>query len=444
MDVVLLARIQFALTIYFHFIYPPITIGLGVLLVIIGWMKLRTNEPIYDRLSKFWTKIFAINFSVGVATGIVMEFEFGTNWSNYARYVGDIFGSPLAAEALFAFFMESVFLGVMIFGRNKVSPKTYFFSSFMVALGAALSAFWIIVANSWMQTPAGYELVPPDAPTKAVITDFWAAVFNPSTLQRYVHVIFAAWLTGGFFALSGSAYYLIKKRDMEFAKKSFKISLWFVAIMSLLQLVTGHWSADGVADHQPTKLAAFEGHYKTGPADLYLFGWVDEANQKVYGIKLPGFTSFLVDWDFASPLPGLDKTDKKDWPPVQVVFQVYHLMVAMGMLMILVSWLGIYYLYKGTLYDKKWFLKLSLVMFLAPQLANMFGWSAAEIGRQPWAVYGILRTSDAISPVVESGQIWFSLILFTLIYLLIGAIYVYLVVKEIKKGPEEDSGAATA
>ena len=261
----ILARVQFGVTAGFHFLYPPLSIGLGVLMVVMEGLYLRTKKPMYEQMARFYTRIFALTFAIGVATGIVLEFEFGTNWSTYSRYVGDIFGSPLAAEALFAFFLESTFLGILIFGWDRVGPKFHFFATFCVALGAVMSAFWIIVANSWMQTPAGFEIVGEGENMRAVITDFWAMVFNPSSLERYSHVLSASMGTGAFFVMSISAYYLLKKKYVDFAKASLKIALVFAILSALLQLFTGHLSAMGITYDQPEKLAAFEGHYKTGP-----------------------------------------------------------------------------------------------------------------------------------------------------------------------------------
>jgi cytochrome d ubiquinol oxidase subunit I len=356
----LLARVQFAITAGFHFLYPPISIGLGLLLVFMQWKFLKTRNKLYESIVRFWVKVFGLVFAVGVSTGIVMEFEFGTNWATYSRYVGDIFGSPLAAEALFAFFLESVFLGVLIFGRDRVSPRIHFLSTVLVALGATLSAFWIIVANSWMQTPGAegevFRIVGEGGARRAEIIDFWKMVFNPSTLERFTHVISAAWLTGSFFVISISAYYLVKKKHVDFAKSSLKIALSLALVASLLQLVTGHAHAVEVAKYQPAKLAAYEGHYNTGPGNMYLFGWVDEQNQKVNGVGIPGMLSWLTYFDSEKPLTGLNEFPQEDRPPVQAVFQTYHLMVALGMLMILLAVVASFQRIRGKLFDTRWLL----------------------------------------------------------------------------------------
>ncbi len=433
----LLARIQFGVTAGFHFLYPPMSIGLALIMVIMEWRYLKTKNPLFEIMTKFWTKVFALTFAVGVATGIVMEFEFGTNWATYSRYVGDIFGSPLAAEALFAFFLESVFLGVLLFGWNIVSPKMHFFSTLMVALGSTLSAFWILVANSWMHTPTGFEIVTENGITRAIITDFWAMVFNPSTLDRLTHTVSAAWLTGAFLVMSISAWYILKKRHIDFAKSSFKIALFLAIFASLFQLFTGHNSAIGVTKYQPAKLAAFEGHFNTAPADLYLFGWVNEQEQKVHGIAIPGFLSYMVHFDASKPVTGLNDIPQDEWPPLQATFQTYHLMIAIGMLFIGLTLISLFLLIRKKLFDMKWLMMIFVPAFILPHIANIMGWCSAEIGRQPWAVQGILKTSDAISKVVTAEQVWFSLILFSLIYIILLVLFVYLLLKKIKHGPEE-------
>jgi cytochrome d ubiquinol oxidase subunit I len=433
----LLARIQFAVTAGFHFLYPPISIGLGLLLVFMEWRFIRTKDELYQKMVRFWTKVFGLTFAVGVATGIVMEFEFGTNWATYSRYVGDIFGSPLAAEALFAFFLESVFLGVLLFGWDRVSPKVHFIATICVALGATLSAFWIIVANSWMQTPAGFQIVTENGITRAVITDFWAMVFNPSAMDRFTHVVSGAWLTGSFLVMSISAWYLLKNKYTEFAKSSMKFALGLIVFASLFQLFTGHISAIGVAQNQPAKLAAFEGHFDTKPADMYLIGWIEQDEREVHGIAVPKMLSWMVYLDGNKPVTGLNDFPRDQEPPLEVTFQTYHLMVALGMLMIALMLVALFYLWRGQLFEKKWLLWAFVPAFILPHIANLSGWVAAEVGRQPWAVQGILRTSDAISKVVSPEQVLSSLLMFTLIYIVLGFFFVYLLVKKIKHGPEE-------
>ena len=439
MDVEILSRLQFAFTIAFHYIYPPLSIGIAVNLVIMEAMYLKTKDKFFENMTKFWVKVFALTFAIGVATGIVMEFEFGTNWATYSRFVGDVFGSALAAEGIFAFFLESGFLAVLVFGWDKVGPKMHFFSTIMVSLGSMFSAVWIVVANSWQQTPAGFHIVGEGINARAEITDFWAMVFNPSSVDRLLHVVSGAWLAGAFLIISVSAYYLLKDRHIRFAKASIKIALIVVMIASLFQLFTGHRSAVGVHENQPAKLAAMEAVFDDqANAPLYLFGWVDEDNQKVnFGIAIPGMLSYLIDFDTNTKVTGLNSFKEEDRPPVNIVFQSYHLMVAIGFTLIGISLLGIFFWWRGTLFKQRWMLWIFVFSVLLPQIANQIGWITAEVGRQPWIVYGLLRTSEGLSKAVEAGQVWFSLILFTLIYIGLFILFIYLLNEKIQHGPED-------
>lgn len=440
MDVEILARLQFAFTIAFHYIYPPLSIGLGLVMVIMEWKFLRTGNKIYETMARFWTRIFALIFGIGVATGVVMEFEFGTNWAKYSRYVGDIFGSALAAEGIFAFALESGFLGVLLFGWNRVKPKVHFIATIGVFLGSLFSAVWIVVANSWQQTPAGYTIVGEGMSARAEITDFWAMVFNPSSIDRLTHVWLGALLAGSFLVISVHAYYLLKDRYVELSKKALKIALVIATISALAQLYTGHRSADGVADNQPAKLAALEGHYEEyAPADMYLFGWVNQEKQKVSGLKLPGGLSLLVHFDAKEPIKGLNSFPADEIPgAVNAVFQFYHLMVLIGLLLIAITLFGTLQWWRGKIFNHRWFLRIMAFAVILPQLSNQLGWFAAEMGRQPWVVYGHLKTADALSESVNAGHVLFSLIFFTLIYLLLLILFFYLLNKKIRKGPYEE------
>jgi cytochrome d ubiquinol oxidase subunit I len=438
-DVELLSRIQFAFTIMFHYIFPPFSIGLGLLLVVYESLYVITKKKIYEKITRFWIKIFAANFSVGVASGIVMEFEFGTNWSTYSRFVGDIFGSPLAAEGIFAFFLESGFLAILLFGWNRVKPGMHLFATVMVALGSMLSGFWIVVANSWQQTPVAYEIVVDYGIRRAVITDFWAMVFNPSAMVRFTHVIFGAWIQGAFLVMSVSAYYLIKKIHIEFAQKSFAFALGLAALASLAQPLVGHEHAKVVAEWQPAKLAAFEGLYETQEeAPLYLLGWTDPETQKTSGIAIPGMLSFLVHGDTKGTVKGLNEFPKEDWPSVNGVFQSYHLMVSLGMLFIGATGLSLFLLARKKLFTPSWswLIKAYIPAVALPVLANQLGWISAERGRQPWIVQGLLRTSEGISKSIVATEVLISLILFVLVYILLFFVWLYVLDREIKHGPE--------
>jgi len=433
----ILARIQFAFTIAFHYIYPPLSIGLGLILVIMEGMYLKTGNKIYEQMTRFWIKIFALIFGIGVATGIIMEFEFGTNWATYSKYVGDIFGSALAAEGIFAFALESGFLGILLFGWNRVSSKVHFLSTLMVFLGSMFSAVWIVVANSWQQTPAGFHIVGEGMNTRAEITDFWAMVFNPSSVERLIHVWIGAFLAGAFLVLSVNAYYILKNKYLEIAKPSFKIALVVATIFSLAQLLAGDKSAEGVAKNQPAKLATMEAHYDSSAvADMYLLGWVNNTKQKATGIKIPGGLTFLLHQDFKTPITGLNAF-KPDERPTQVnaIFQMYHIMIAIGITLIALTLYASWQWKRGKLFDKRWLMVVFAWAVFLPQIANQAGWFTAEMGRQPWVVYGLLKTSDALSRTVSANQIIFSLILFTLVYITLFILFLYLLNKKIKHGP---------
>jgi cytochrome d ubiquinol oxidase subunit I len=456
MNVEILSRIQFAFTAAFHYLYPPLSIGLGVVLVMFEATWLRTRNPLYHNMARFWTKVFGLIFGLGVATGIVLEFEFGTNWATYSRFVGDIFGSALAAEGIFAFFLESGFLAILLFGWDKVGPKLHFFATCMVALGAHFSAVWIIVANSWQQTPAGSHLeiagqaVAPGQTFEAaelwqarmVIDDFWGVVFNPSSMDRLAHTLVAAWSAGAFLVISVAAFYLLRKRHLAFASASLKFGLLLALAASLLSLTTGHGSGAGVAKNQPSKLAAMEGIWETGPnAPLHPFGWVDTRGGHTHGPALPSALSLLAGGKPGHVVTGLNDIAPDLRPPVQATFQCFHLMVGIGLGLIALSFWGAWLWWRGQLTDStrpltRAFLILAVPSVLLPQLANQAGWFTAEIGRQPWIVWGYLRTSDGLSAIVRANQVLASLIGFGLIYLLLFALFLFLLHRKIQHGPE--------
>jgi cytochrome bd ubiquinol oxidase subunit I len=437
MDPVLLARILFAVTIGFHFIFPPITIGTAWLIFWHMTRYKRTGDETDRKLVRFWTKLFAITFSVGVATGIVMEFQFGTNWADYSRFVGDIFGAPLAAEGIFAFFLESTFVGVLLFGWKRFSTRTMWWSSLLVAIGATLSAFWIIVANSWMQTPTGYHIVG----GRAELTDFWAAVFNPSTIPRYLHTVDACLITGAFFMLGISAWYLLKQRDQEFAKRSLKVALIAGFIAAAIQIPIGHYHAVQVTHTQPAKLAAFEGLFETQKgAPLLIFGIPDAEQGKVHAaIEIPKLLSFLTSGSMDAEVKGLNDFPRDEWPPIGLTFFSFHLMFMLGMYFLGLTALGMFLLWRKKLFESKFFLRLALISIPLPIIANELGWISAEVGRQPWIVYGVFKTSEAISTSVPAGQVLFSIIMFSVIYALLFGVWLFLLRREVRKGPEQFS-----
>jgi len=439
MDPILLSRIQFGLTISFHYIYPPLSIGLGVILVLMEALYFKTRDPLFQQMTRFWTRIFGLTFALGVASGVVMEFQFGTNWSNYARFVGDVFGSALAAEGIFAFFLESGFLAILLFGWEKVSPRMHMFSTVMVALGAHFSAIWIVVADSWMQTPAGFHVVQGALRSRAEITDFWAMVFNPSSMIRLAHTVLGAWQAGAFLVLSVSAYYLLRRRHVDFAKASIRIGLVVALFASLGSLITGHESGLVVGKYQPAKLAAMEGHYPaSAPAGLTLFGWVDEERERFVGVSIPGLLSFLIHGDASKPVTGLHAFPRQDRPPVNPVFQTYHAMVGIGTALIGLSLLGAFLWWRGRLFETRWLLWVFVFAVLGPQAANQLGWFTAEVGRQPWIVYELMRTTDAVSPTVTASQVLASLVMFLMIYLALFMLFIYLLDHKIRSGPLAD------
>ncbi len=436
MDVLLLSRIQFAFTVAFHYIYPPLSIGLGVCLVIMEGLWLKTGNDLYHQMARFWTKIFALTFAIGVATGIVMEFEFGTNWATYSRYVGDVFGSALAAEGIFAFFLESGFLAILLFGWDKVGRKLHYFATWMVSFGAHFSAVWIVVANSWQQTPAGFVIEETPHGPRAVITSFLEMVFNPSSMDRLSHVVCGAWQAGAFLVISVSAYYLLRGKHEAFAKASIKVGLAVALAAACLQIVTGHASAMYVIENQPAKMAAFEGHYETGELEIHVAGWVDENSQEVSSISVPRPISRLMLGDHTE-VKGLNDYPPEDLPRVNVNFQLYHLMIGIGVFLLLLAAVGSALCWRGKLFKHRWLLWIMVFSVLGPQIANQAGWFAAEMGRQPWIVYGLLRTSEGLSRVVRAEAVLTSLILFTLVYLLLLAVFIYVLNDKIKHGPDE-------
>ncbi|MEG0333049.1 MAG: cytochrome ubiquinol oxidase subunit I [Akkermansia sp.] len=435
-DPVFLSRLQFALTIMFHYLFPPLTIGLGVALVIMEGIWLKTKDELYHRLARFWTRIFGIIFALGVATGIVMEFEFGTNWATYSRYVGDIFGSALAAEGIFAFFLESGFLALLLFGWDKVGPKMHFFATCMVSLGAHFSAIWIIVANSWMQTPAGYKIVETGMGMRAEMVSFYDVVFNPSTVDRLTHALAGCWLGGATLVMSVSAWYLLRGRFQPFAQRGLKVGLVVAVIGCLAMGYTGDSSARAVVHQQPTKFVAMEGVFQTRTeAPLHIVGIVHGENHEFTGISLPGMLSLLTYGDVHAEIKGIDAYPAEDLPPVLPVFYTFHVMVLVACFLGALCFLGVLGWWRGWLFRARWFLWCCVFSVLAPQLGNQAGWVVAELGRQPWIVYGMMKTQDAVSPTLTTEQVVASLAMFGLIYLLLFALFIYQISHKIHAGP---------
>ena len=435
MDALILARLQFAFTVGFHFLFPAMTLGTSLVILFSETMYLVKKEEAYRKITDFLARLLGLIFVVGTATGITMEFSFGMNWSGYSRVVGDIFGPLLAAEAVIAFFLESVFIGVLIFGRNKVSPKVYWLSALLVFTGGHLSAFWILAANSWMQTPAGYEI---SATGKIVLSNFSQALLNSSTVIRFFHTVMASWMTCAIMIAGIAGYYVRKRLHGETAKMMLKIGIILFAVTPLIQLSLGHLHAIQVIETQPEKAAVMEGLFETTKgAPLYLAGYVDEQNEKTYGIYIPRMLSILYNFNLNSEIKGLREFPKDNWPPVNLVFQVYHVMVGVGMLAIFMGLLGLFLLVKNKLFEAKKYLFILPYLIPLPHIAHETGWISAEVGRQPWIIYKLMKTADAASVVVSANQLVFSLIMFFLIYSLLFVMFVYLFVKIAKNGPEE-------
>lgn len=466
MDPITLARIQFAATAAYHYVFVPINVGLGLIVALFVMRSCKTHAAEDIAAAKWWVKLFAVTFAMGVATGITMEFSFGTNWANYSRFVGDIFGAPLAAEALLAFFMESTFLGVLLWGRNRVSDKFYTASAWLVFAGSALSCLWILIANSWMQSPAGYEV----SGGKAVLTDFFAAAFNPTTLPRYAHTVTALIIMGAFITVAIGAYHLLKGDKKSFGARALSIGTMVALISTIIMLPAAHWQAAAVAEHQPEKLAAMEGQYEDGPADMYILGWVDEANQTTHGLKvpIPGMTSFLASGDFNKEYPGLNTAQNEfekriaeieadsnyaDYiqqinsdtrqeaatvAPVQITFQSYHIMILLfGFIVIwLIFALIVNSKVKKGAEPSQGLLKALLWGPLFPILAIEAGWLTAEFGRQPWIVWKELLVVDAVSPSVDVIQLVITLLLFTVVYVFLMVMFLRNAFRIIKEGPE--------
>ncbi len=432
MDVVLLSRLQFAVAVFFHFIFVPLTLGLVVLLAIMETLYVRTGDEIYKKMTKFWGKLFLINFTLGVVTGITLEFQFGTNWSRYSEYVGDIFGSLLAIEATAAFFLESTFLAVWAFGWEKVSKKVHLAAIWLVAIASNLSAFWIILANGWMQNPVGYVL----RNGRAELDSFIEVITNSFAWGQYAHTILASWMLGGFFILGVSAWHLARKNELDFFKRSIRIAAPFTLVLVLLLGLQGHHHAQVVAEVQPAKLAAMESHWETGThVPMYLLAWPDQENREnaIEALPIPSMLSILAFNAPSAEVKGLNAFPAEDIPPVLPTFLSFRFMVGCAAIFVILAILA--WWYRKDLENHPRILKALCYVIPLPYLGIMAGWAVAEIGRQPWIVYGLMRTSDAVSPVPTSS-VGISLVAFIVIYSFLGILDIYLLRKYALKGPE--------
>jgi len=431
MDPVFLSRLQFAATTMFHFLFVPLTLGLSVLVAYMEVRYARTGDETYLRMTKFWGKLFLINFAVGVVTGITLEFQFGTNWSRYSAFVGDIFGSLLAIEASVAFFLESTLIGVWIFGWEKLSRMAHAVVMCLVAAASNISAMWILIANGWMQQPVGFIY----QNGRAELNDFAAVVFNKFAILEFLHTVPAAFVLSAFFVMGISAYHLFKKQHIDFFTRSFKIGLVFGLVASIWVVIEGDQHAIHVTQTQPAKLAAMEAHWETQKrAPMVLFAVPDERNARNnFEIgKIPGVLSFLGYHDVNAEVKGLNAFPREDRPPVLLTFISFRVMVILGTLFPLLTIIGLFL--KNRLVENRWYLVVMMAAIPLPYIAIQAGWVLAEVGRQPWIVYGLMRTGDAASPV-DGLQVMTTLVAFILVYGLLGAVGYYLIGKNAIKGP---------
>ncbi|MFH1033137.1 MAG: cytochrome ubiquinol oxidase subunit I [Pseudomonadota bacterium] len=431
MDVLMLSRLQFAAATFFHFLFVPLTLGLSVLVAIMETLYVSRGDEDYKRMAKFWGKLFVINFAIGIVTGITLEFQFGTNWSRYSRYVGDIFGSLLAIEATLAFFLESTFIAVWIFGWRKLSPKMHAVAIWLVALASNVSAYWILAANSFMQHPVGYVL----RNGRAELDDFLAIITQKWAVLEFVHTVGGAYILAGFFVMGISAWHLLRGHEKVLFQKSFRLAAIFALVLALFTAINGDLSGKEVAEKQPSKLAAMESHWQTQkPAPMYLLVVPDEKNAKnsLELLPIPGALSFLAFGDFSAEVKGLNDFPPSDRPPVTLTFLSFRIMVGLGTLFIVLA--GLAWLKRNKLEQNRWLLNLLVWVIPLPYLAIQAGWAVAEVGRQPWIVWGLMRTADAVSPIAAS-QVAVSLTAFFLIYGLLGLAAFFLLFKYARKGP---------
>ncbi|MCC5812564.1 MAG: cytochrome ubiquinol oxidase subunit I [Ectothiorhodospiraceae bacterium] len=435
-DPVLLSRIQFAFVVSFHIIFPAFTIGLASFIAVLEALWFKTDNPVYVQLSKFWIKVFAVSFGMGVVSGIVMSFQFGTNWSEFSYASANFMGPILSYEVVTAFFLEATFLGVLLFGRDKVPRGAHLFAALMVAIGTFISSFWILSANSWMQTPAGIEMV--DGVVH--VTSWLQAIFNPSFPYRFAHMVLAAFLTTGFFVIAVSAWYLLRNKSQEYAKVMFSMTLWLVTVMAPLQVLVGDLHGLDTLEHQPVKVAAMEGNWETrSNVPLLLFALPDQqAETNHFEVGIPGLASLILKHDASGVVPGLKDWAPEDRPPVAIVFWSFRVMVGIGVLMLTVAVISLFLRWRGTLYESRWFLRLCTFMLPMPFIAVLAGWITTEVGRQPWVLYEMIRTEDAVSPALTGEAAFVSLISFIVVYALIFFAGGYYISRLVKSGPEAE------
>jgi cytochrome d ubiquinol oxidase subunit I len=443
-DAVFAHRIQFALTVMFHYLFPILTMGLGFFIALLSTMHLRTGNPLYAQAARFWARIFALNFAMGVVTGIPLEFEFGTNWSRFSAFGGGVFGQTLPLEGVYAFFLESGFLGLFLFGEGRVRPVVHWLSGLGVAGCSLLSGYFIVATDAWMQHPVGYQL---DASGGVELTSFWAVLLNPFAGWQYAHTINGALLTAAFVVGGVGAFYLLSGQHADFARLSVKMAVVAGAILSLTQLFpTGTLNSENVTRYQPLKLATMEGLFETRKgAPIAIIGMPDTAQGKLIDpVYVPEFLSYLAYGDFHAQVNGLNSYPKQLWPPVELTYYAYHIMIGLGTIFIAQMLLGLFLLWRSRLYTARWFHWTLMLTVPFPYIANQAGWLVAEVGRQPWLVYGLLRTSEGTSLNVAAGETIFTTLGFCGIYVLLGILFLALAGRIILRGPEAAAAGSHA
>ncbi|MBQ0744917.1 MAG: cytochrome ubiquinol oxidase subunit I [Pseudomonas sp.] len=434
LDPLLLSRIQFAFVVSFHAIFPVFTIGLASFIAFLEALSFKTGNPVWERLSKFWVQVFAVVFAMGVVSGIVMSFQFGTNWSNYSYAAANFLGPMLSYEVITAFFLEAAFLGVLLFGRNKVPKGVHLFAACMVALGTFISAFWILAANSWMHTPAGVEL----RDDVFFVTSWTEAIFNPSFPYRFAHMAVASFLTGAFVVSGVSAWYLLRGREIEVNRKALSMCLWLILILAPTQAVIGDFHGINTLEHQPTKVAAMEGNWETASGvPLLLFAWPDQESQSNrFEIAIPKLASLILTHDLNGEVPGLNEVAREEQPPVAIVFWGFRVMVGLGLLMIATAFTGLLLRHKQRYWQTPWFLQGLRLMSVTPFIAVLAGWIVTESGRAPWLVYGLMTHAQGVTPSLTGGMALFTLLGYIVVYLMIFSAGLYYLMRVLQDGLE--------
>ena len=438
-DAIFISRLQFAFTIVYHYLFPQLTMGLALLLVVLKTLYLRRGDDTYNLALRFWGKIFAITFVMGVVTGIPMEFQFGTNWAAFSAFAGDIIAQTLAMEGAFAFFLESAFLGIFLFGERRFGQRMHWFSAFMLLLGTWASAYFILASNAWMQNPVGYEEV---AGGGVRISDYWAVLLNPYVFVQFAHNQGGAVVTGAFAMTGLGAYYLLARQHEHFGRMFVRVGLIAAVIGSVWMLFpTGHLASEQVAEKKPVALAAMEGQFGTEqPAGLVIVGQPDMERERIDNpIVIPRALSFLVYQNWGAEVKGLEAYPQVNWPDnIPLLYYSYHVMVGLGTIFIAITVVAAFLLWRRKLFESRWMLWILMLATPFPFIANTAGWLTAELGRQPWLVYGLLRTQEGVSPLVSSGNVLFTLIGFAGMYLIMGLLYFVLMVREVAHGPEAE------